>query len=91
VILHIVYIVAVVIALVLGAYGIDPRKKYINVVIDILTKVKEVTPDNVDKIIDMIIKGLQADLNLHSNNPQPFQSSVENFSRVQMLHTHIKL
>jgi len=61
VILHIVYIVAVVIALVLGAYGIDPRKKYINVVIDILTKVKEVTPDNVDKIIDMIIKGLQAE------------------------------
>jgi len=60
-ILHIVYIIAVVIALIIGAYEIDPTKKYRNVVIDILERVKELTPDNIDKIIDKIIKGLKAE------------------------------
>ena len=57
----IIYIVSVVISLVIGAFKIDPKKKYRGVAIDILKKVKEVTPDNVDAVIDEIIKGLQAE------------------------------
>jgi len=60
-ILHIVYIIAVVVSLLIGAFKIDPTRKYRQVIIDILEKVKEVTPDNVDAIIDRIIKGLEAE------------------------------
>jgi len=60
-ILHIVYIIAVVVSLLIGAFKIDPTRKYRQVIIDILEKVKEVTPDNVDAIIDRIIRGLEAE------------------------------
>ena len=53
------WLAGVVIALLLGIYKIDPNKKYREVAISILTHVKEITPDNVDKIIDLFIEGLK--------------------------------
>ncbi|MHA1226130.1 MAG: hypothetical protein ACTSPV_05240 [Candidatus Hodarchaeales archaeon] len=60
-ILKLTYPIVVLITLLLSAYKIDPKKKYRNVIVKILTDVKEVTPDNVDVVIDLIIKGLQAE------------------------------
>jgi len=54
-----VYPISVFVALLIGAYGLDPTGKYRKVVINILTQVKELTPDNIDEILDMIIDGFE--------------------------------
>ena len=53
-----IYPITVFVVLLIGAYKLDPTGKYRRVVVNILTQVKELTPDNVDEIIDMIIEGL---------------------------------
>lgn len=56
---HLIWLVVVVVSAILAAFKIDPDKKYRNVVIKVLTQVKEVTPDNVDTVIDQIIAALE--------------------------------
>ena len=58
---HLIWLVVVVISTILAAFKIDPDKKYRNVVIRVLTQVKEVTPDNVDTVIDQIIAALEGE------------------------------
>ena len=55
-----IYPITMFVVLLMGAYGLDPTKKYRQVLINILTQVKELTPDNIDQIIDMILSGLEA-------------------------------
>lgn len=55
------WLVGLVVAFLLGVFKVDPNKKYREVAVKILTQVKELTPDNVDEIIDLFIKGLQAE------------------------------
>jgi len=61
-----VFPITVFVCLLVGAYNLDPTGKYRRVVVNILTQVKELTPDNVDKIIDRIIDGL----NVEGLNPE---------------------
>lgn len=52
--------IVIFISLLVGAYKLDPTGKYRQVLINVLTQVKELTPDNIDQIIDMILSGLEA-------------------------------
>jgi len=64
--LPLISLAAYVAVFLIGLY-LDPTGKYRRVLVKILTEVKEVTPDNVDAIIDAIIKGFeQAGLNPNS-------------------------
>lgn len=56
-----IFPITVFVCLLIGAYNLDPTGKYRRVVINILTQVKEITPDNVNTIIDQIIAGLTAE------------------------------
>lgn len=58
---HLIWLAVVIISAVLAAFKIDPDRKYRNVVIKILTQVKDVTPDNVDEVIDLIIGALEGE------------------------------
>lgn len=55
------WLAGLVVAFLFGMFKIDPNKKYREVAVKILTQVKELTPDNVDEIIDLFIKGLQTE------------------------------
>lgn len=58
---HLIWLVVVVVSAILAAFKVDPDRKYRNVVIRVLTQVKEVTPDNVDTVIDQIIAALEGE------------------------------
>jgi len=58
---HLAMLIGGIIAVVLAAYKIDPDRKYRNVAIKILTAVKDVTSDNVDRVIDLFVKALEAE------------------------------
>jgi len=58
---HLIWLIVVVVSAVLAAFKIDPDRKYRSVVIKVLTQVKDVTPDNVDEVIDLIIGALEGE------------------------------
>lgn len=53
------WLIGVIVAFLIGVFKVDPNKKYRETAISILTHIKEITPDNVDEIIDLFIKGLK--------------------------------
>jgi len=64
------FIVAVIgfVTALLGIYKVDPDRKYQKCVYKILEGVKEVVPENVNEVIEMIQKAMQdAGLNPDSN------------------------
>jgi len=74
--LPLIFLVSYAAAFLIGLY-IDPTGKYRRVLIKILTEVKEVTPDNIDAVIDAIIKGFeQAGLNSNSRVAKKMISEV---------------
>ncbi|GAI97060.1 unnamed protein product [marine sediment metagenome] len=58
---HLFMLIGGIVAVILAAYKIDPDRKYRDVAIKILSAVKDVTPDNVDKVIDLIVKALETE------------------------------
>lgn len=58
---HLALLIGGIIAVILAALKIDPDRKIRDVAIKILTAVKDVTPDNVDFVIDLFIKALRAE------------------------------
>ena len=58
---HLIWLVVVVISTILVAFKIDPDRKYRAVVIRVLTQVKDVTPKNIDDVIDLIIAALEGE------------------------------
>jgi len=58
---HLALLIGGIIAVVLAALKIDPDRKYRDIAIKILTAVKDVTPDNVNFVIDLFIKALRAE------------------------------
>lgn len=56
-----IYPITVFVVLLIGAYKLDPTGKYRQVIINVLTQVKQLTPDNIDEIIDMILSGLETE------------------------------
>lgn len=58
---HLAILIGGIVAVILAALKIDPDRKYRDVAIKILSAVKDVTPDNVDKVIDLIVKALEAE------------------------------
>ncbi len=58
---HLIWLVITVISALLAAFKIDPDRKYRSVVIKVLTQVKQVTPDNIDDVIDRINSALEGE------------------------------
>ncbi len=58
---HLIWLVVTMIGVILAAFKIDPDKKYRSVVIRVLTQVKDVTPGNIDEVIDLIIGALEGE------------------------------
>lgn len=58
---HLIWLIVVVVSSMLAAFKIDPDRKYRSVVIRVLTQVKDVTSDNVDEVIDLIIGALEGE------------------------------
>ena len=75
---HVALLIGGIIAVVLAALKIDPDRKYRDIAIKILTAVKDVTPDNVDMVIDLIKKGLKAE----GKNPES-KAAKEIISKVR--------
>jgi len=75
---HLVILIGGIIAMVFAAYKIDPGRKYRDIAIKILTAVKDVTPDNVDTVIDLFIKALKAE----GKNPES-KAAKEIISKVR--------
>ncbi len=73
---HLIWLLITVISALLAAFKIDPDRRYRDVVIRILTQVKQVTPDNVDEVIDMITAALEGE-GLNVNRKATEQIIVE--------------
>ncbi|MHA1286153.1 MAG: hypothetical protein ACTSPB_01995 [Candidatus Thorarchaeota archaeon] len=74
--LPLIFLISYVVAFLIGFY-LDPTGKYRRVLIKILADIKEVTPDNIDAVIDAIIKGFeQAGLNPNSRVAKKMISEV---------------
>lgn len=76
---HLAILIGGIIAVVLAALKIDPNRKIRDVAIKILTAVKDVTSDNVDRVIDLFIKALEAE----GKNPES-KAAKEVISRIRV-------
>lgn len=76
---HLAILIGGIVAMLFAAYGIDPVRKYRDIAIKILTAVKDVTPDNVDWVIDLFVKALKAE----GKNPES-KAAKKIISKVRM-------
>jgi len=76
---HLAILIGGIIGIILAALKIDPDRKIRDVAIKILTAVKDVTSDNVDKVIDLFIKALEAE----GKNPES-KAAKEIISKIRM-------
>ena len=80
---HLAMLIGGIIAVVLAAFKIDPDRKIRDVAIKILTAVKDVTPNNVDKVIDLFIKALEAEgQNPESKAAKEIESKIREQARM---------
>jgi len=88
---HLAILIGGIIAAVLAAYKIDPDRTYRDIAIKILTAVKEITPNNVDKVIDLFVKALKAEgKNPESKAAKEIESNIREQARMYKPKKRVK-